>query len=425
MEEKFTDAQIDSLLEVLNLAMSSAASALGTLMGKTVNITSPDAAEMSTEDIKNELTVSCVIIDFPFEGGLEGNSVLIFKERELAVLNNLLNELGPEDGLLDLGDNLADTHMEEALNKMLSFAASAMSETFSEMVTVKPAHMERLVPAEQDFIAPSLQGVDTVLEVTYRIKAEEYVDSNIRQLIPMDLAEKMLALLGYEVEAEEGGAEEAAAQEFEGFSAEEEAPQPEEGEEPPAELQPEEEEEAEEVEPEPEPEHEPEPLTPEGEAEGEMPEEELVPQSEDDIEAEVFEDVFDLSDFLERALEGVPEERKEEDNGRILWSYEEEADDLEALSLEERMEKLNLVRDIPIELTVVLGENKMKLGDLMESGIGSMVPLDRLAGEPVDILVNEQLVARGEVVVVDGKIGVRVLSIESKLPKASLTPGHA
>ena len=424
MEERFTDAQIDGLLEVLNLAMSSAASALGTLVGKTVNITSPDAAEMSIEDIKNELTAPCVIIDFPFEAGLEGNSVLVFKERELAVLNNLLNELGPEDGLLDLGDNLADTHMGEALNKMLSFAASAMSEAFGEVVTVKPAHMERLVPAEQDFIAPSLQGVDTVLEVTYRLKAEEYVDSNIRQLIPLDLAEKMLALLGYEVEAEEG---EAAAQEFEGFSAEEEAPQPEEGEEPPAELQPEEEGAEEEVEPEPEPELEPElePLAPEGEAEGEMPEEELVPQSEEDIDAEVFEDVFGLSDFLVRALEGAPEEMMEKENGRILWSREEEVDDLEALSLEERMEKLNLVRDIPIELTVVLGENKMKLGDLMESGIGSMVPLNRLAGEPVDILVNEQLVARGEVVVVDGKIGVRVLSIESKLPKASLASGQA
>ncbi len=78
-----------------------------------------------------------------------------------------------------------------------------------------------------------------------------------------------------------------------------------------------------------------------------------------------------------------------------------------------------MVKDIPIELTVVLGRNNLPMGDLLTVGKGSLVPLRRYAKEPVDVLVNDQMVAKGEIVIVDGKLGVRITSIESKLPKMS------
>ena len=87
------------------------------------------------------------------------------------------------------------------------------------------------------------------------------------------------------------------------------------------------------------------------------------------------------------------------------------------LSYEESIEKLELIKDIPIELTVVMGENQVLLKELINAGKGSMISLKRYAREPVDIMVNDQIVARGEVVVVDGRIGVRIVSIETRFPQ--------
>jgi flagellar motor switch protein FliN/FliY len=74
---------------------------------------------------------------------------------------------------------------------------------------------------------------------------------------------------------------------------------------------------------------------------------------------------------------------------------------------------LDLLLDIPLQLTVELGRTKKQIRDILELGSGSIIELDALAGEPVDILVNNKLIARGEVVVIDENFGVRVTDIIS------------
>jgi len=82
------------------------------------------------------------------------------------------------------------------------------------------------------------------------------------------------------------------------------------------------------------------------------------------------------------------------------------------------MEKLELLLDIPLKVTVELGRTRMTLKQVLEMVPGSIVELDKLTGEPVDILVNGKLVARGEVVVIDENFGVRITEIVS--PKERL-----
>ena len=72
---------------------------------------------------------------------------------------------------------------------------------------------------------------------------------------------------------------------------------------------------------------------------------------------------------------------------------------------------INLLMDVDMELTVELGRTKKPIRDILAFGEGSVIELDKLAGEPVDILVNGKLVARGEVVVIDESFGVRVTEI--------------
>ena len=75
--------------------------------------------------------------------------------------------------------------------------------------------------------------------------------------------------------------------------------------------------------------------------------------------------------------------------------------------------RLELLLDVPLDVSVELGRARMSIQELLSLGPGSVIELDKIAGEPLDILVNERLVARGEAVVVNDKFGVRITDIVS------------
>jgi len=80
---------------------------------------------------------------------------------------------------------------------------------------------------------------------------------------------------------------------------------------------------------------------------------------------------------------------------------------------EREVSNMDLLMDISLKVTVELGRTKMTLHQVLDLQIGSVVELDRLAGEPVDVFVNDRLIAHGEVVVVDDKFGVRITELIS------------
>lgn len=86
----------------------------------------------------------------------------------------------------------------------------------------------------------------------------------------------------------------------------------------------------------------------------------------------------------------------------------------ESVKAEPENEKMDLILDIPVNITVEIGRTKMNIRNLLQLNQGGIVPLDRLAGDPLDVLVNGTLVAHGEVVVVNNKFGVRLTDIVSK-----------
>ncbi len=73
--------------------------------------------------------------------------------------------------------------------------------------------------------------------------------------------------------------------------------------------------------------------------------------------------------------------------------------------------ELDTIEDVPVEVTVVLGETTIKVDDLLKMGKGAIIELDRKIGEPVELYVNERCVAKGEIVVVDNKIGITMTEI--------------
>ena len=80
-------------------------------------------------------------------------------------------------------------------------------------------------------------------------------------------------------------------------------------------------------------------------------------------------------------------------------------------------ENLNAILDIPISLSVVIGQTSISIRNLLQLNQGSVVELDRLAGEPLDVMVNNTLVAQGEVVVINDKYGIRLTDVISALDR--------
>ncbi len=80
---------------------------------------------------------------------------------------------------------------------------------------------------------------------------------------------------------------------------------------------------------------------------------------------------------------------------------------------EEQSRRLDLLLDVPLDVSVELGRTRLTIQDLLALSPGSVIELDKVAGEPLDILINDRLVARGEAVVVNDKFGVRITDIVS------------
>ena len=122
------------------------------------------------------------------------------------------------------------------------------------------------------------------------------------------------------------------------------------------------------------------------------------------------------------ALEDVDEKAEADNVGEAGEAGEtgEEGEETDTPTGEKK--SLDLILDIPLTVTVELGRNKMLINDLLQLGQGSVIELKKLVGEPLEVLVNQKLVARGETVVVNEKFGVRLTDIVSPMERVkSLT----
>ena len=121
--------------------------------------------------------------------------------------------------------------------------------------------------------------------------------------------------------------------------------------------------------------------------------------------------------------DAAKEDFEEADDLGDIDAIDDSLDNEEATPVpSDKTTSLDLILDIPLTVTVELGRSKMLINDLLQLGQGSVVELTKLAGEPLEVLVNQKLVARGEVVVVNEKFGVKLTDIVSPMERVqSLT----
>ena len=339
----------DALGEIGNITFGSAATALSTLLGKKVEITTPKVSVIRRDNLHEEFPKPHVAVHVTYVEGFQGINSLVIKTGDAQTIADLM--LGGS-GIVS-GEELNEIHIsavQEAMNQMMGSSATSMSTIFNRLVNISPPSIDILDVADGRGVG-SLPQEDVFIKVSFRLTIEDLVDSTIMQLLPVSFAKEMVNTLmgGVDASSETAAASAAPVPEIE-----------------PPQAQP-------------------------------SPSPQAKPEAASSAPSPVY---------------GTPHVNRNINVQPVQFSNFSEP-----FYQESDTKNLDLLLDIPLKVTVELGRTKKQIKEILELSQGSIIELDKLAGEPVDILVNQKLIAKGEVVVIDENFGVRVTDIISQVDR--------
>ena len=386
-----TDEEKDAVGEVANISMGTSATTLYSLVNQKVNITTPVVTLATWEQIVEDYERPCVFIRIKYTVGLEGTNILVLKEDDVKIITDLM--MGG-DGTNTDGE-LGELHLSaisEAMNQMMGSSATSLSSMLGRMIDISPPEAKRVefenfdVGDEDSFLN------STFVKITFRMQIGELIDSKIMQLYPVDFAKD---LYNYFVSNQEPAATEPAP-----------APAPE-----------------------PAPAPTPasmgqgmsmDPSMQQGMGMG-MGQPMMQPQMDPSMQQGMGMGMnmgmgmgmnmgMGMGMGMGQPMMQQPMMQQAPTQNLNIQpaSFTAFSPDVGAM---QSQENISLIKDVPLEVTVELGRTSKSISDILDFAPGTIIELDRIAGEPVDVLVNGKMVARGEVVVIEENFGVRVTEI--------------
>lgn len=337
------------------VALTAGASTLSILLNKQVNITQPEVGILSHAELAGMLKDPAVAISVPVRFGQGLEMVYILTQADTAIITDLMMG-GEGQPPSTVIDDLQLSAISEAINQMMGMAANAMSTTYGKKFEVSPPQAQ-VVDHPEDLSLGNAFASGTMVALTYRLTIEGLVESYLIQLMSDAGAETMVAQVN--------GNQAPAAAEKKVAEAPPAAPAPT-----------------------PAPAPAPAPAT---QVVPQAPAPAAAPMAPAPVKTTAPQPAAQTVQFAPLAPSAPPAAQS----------------------------GLDLILDVPLKVTVELGRTRMQIRDVLELGKGSVVELDKLAGEPVDLLVNGKLIARGEVVVIDENFGVRVTDIVSPVERFS------
>lgn len=358
-EEILTDIEKDAIGEIANISMGTSATTLYSLVNRKVNITTPTVSIANWKNFIDEQEKPCVFIQIKYTEGLDGANILIMRERDVKVITDLM--MGGDGSNID--GELGELHLSaisEAMNQMMGSSATSLSSMLGRMIDISPPEASLVNILENKNgadIAPFLGG--DFVKIEFRMQIEDLVDSTIMQLYPIDFAKSL-----YKIFMEQQmGTSAAPAQP-------DPAPQPQ----PVPAPQPQ---------PAPAPQPQPQPYVP---PQAEMPQmQQAMPQMQ---------------------MQQMPQMQQANIQPAQFQAFNTQMPQQMA-----SQENIGLIMDVPLEVTVELGRTKKSIAEILDFTPGTIIELDKIAGEPIDVLVNGKFVAKGEVVVIEESFGIRVTEI--------------
>ena len=364
-----TNQEIDALGEIGNISMGTSATTLFTLLGQKVMITTPQVTVSTWDEISREYSTSYVAVTVEYTKGLIGSNLLIMKERDVKVITDLM--MGGDGS--NTAEGLSDLHLSaisEAMNQMVGSSSTSMSSMFDKRIDISPpkAFIFELENIRQNI---GIGNSEIVVKVAFKMVVGNLIDSEIMQILPIAFAKELVEnLLNIDTGSGTYKLPNAAKQQTA----------------PPVQNQ------RQNVAPPPPPPTQPvysQPQTP--------PQQQQQPQN------------YQMDYGYEQpAAWGNNDSRQNREPVNVQPAHFQNFDE-SRIVLERK--NISLIMDVPLLVTVELGRTQKLIKDILEFGPGSIIELDKLAGELVDILVNGKSIAKGEVVVIDESFGVRITDI--------------
>lgn len=360
-----TDTEKDALGEIGNISMGSAATTLSVLLGHKVSITTPNVAVATMSIIKEHYPLPYLIVEVGYTTGIDGNNVLAIQAHDAAIIADLMMGGDGTNPDANIGE-IAMSAVGEAMNQMMGTVATSLSTMFNKKIDISPPKVNLIDLGTEEKVTEIVGQDEPVVRVSFRMEVDGLIDSEIMQILPVHVAKEM-------VESLMGG----------GAAAEEPAPAPAPQPAAPA--------------PQPAPTPAPQPMAPPAPQPMAAPAPQPMAQQAPPVYAPP-QYAQPVASAPVQPVQFTP-----------LASGPVPVNDA----------NIGLILDVPLQITVELGRTSKSIKDILELTNGSIVELDRLAGEPVDIMVNGKYLAKGEVVVIDENFGVRITDIASPAERAA------
>ncbi len=364
-ESLLTESEKDAIGEVANISMGASATTLFSIVNRKVNITTPVVKMATWKNVLEDYEKPCVFILIKYTQGLDGSNILILKEHDVKVITDLM--MGG-DGTNTDGE-LGELHLSaisEAMNQMMGSSATSLSTMLGKMIDISPpeASLVDLTAFKSGGdIADFLEG--TFVKISFRMQIDELVDSTIMQLYPVDFAKDIYHTFIVSQGADSDTPAPAAAPE----------PAPAPAAAPAAAA------------PAPQP----------------MP----MPMPTQDMSQMQMMPQMGMPQMMPQM--GMPQMMPMQPGMNVQpVQFQNFAADFNPMQSQENIE---LIKDVPLEVTVELGRTSRSISEILDFAPGTIIELDKIAGEPIDVLVNGKFVAKGEVVVIEESFGIRVTEI--------------
>ena len=424
-EEKLTDVEKDAIGEVANISMGSSATTLYSLVNRKVNITTPVVTLATWKTLLDSYEKPCVFIQIKYTKGLDGTNILVLKEHDVKVITDLM--MGG-DGTNTEGE-LGELHLSaisEAMNQMMGAAATSLSTLLQTVIDISPPESSLFDLTEVKDgkeISPFLGG--TFVTLSFRMQIDDLVDSTIMQLYPIDFARKLVETF---INTQMANIDEVTEKK---------------------------------------------PEQPENDTTAQIPAPGTDNQTQmnntnlngmnqmgnmgmngmnqmgnmgmNGMNQMGNMGMNDMNQMNNMGMNGMNQMGSMGMNGmnqmgNMGMNGMNQMGNMGMNSMNQMgmmgmpgqnvnvqpaqfqsfsndnmgttgQENIGLIKDVPLEVTVELGRTTKSISDILDFSPGTIIELDRIAGEPIDVLVNGKFVAKGEVVVIEESFGVRITEI--------------
>ncbi len=381
-EEILSSIEIDAIGEVINISLGSSATAVSNMLNARVDITVPRVRVESYDEFQFKNLEPAIAVAIDYVVGITGNNIMILKRGDIRVILEMLMQTEIDDATFEL-DEISLSAVCEVMNQMMGASSTALSELMGKMINISPPETFEIKDAPT-FKEEHFSKSDNFVVIEFDLSIEGRLKSEFMNVMPVKLAKEMVASFMREMNMDSDA-----------MAASE--PVREIAQEVPAEI-------VEEVEPDP------------GESRAGM-------LTQEQIEAMLRGDRAEEAKStprIEQPTRGIPEEEKSapepvvySDEPRVI-EVRESQKTAQNLAGVPKQENLEMLMDVPLVVSVEIGRTKKPIREILEITQGSLIVLDKLAGEQVEVYANNRCIARGDVVVVHDNFGIRVTEVIGK-----------